>query len=150
MLAGDARAVRAASDAHWRRVGRGDVANTMQTFIAPVVAHLFLACSSARSADAPDESGADPEEKARAVARRRLGESAASALEGPLLARAGTETRSVDTLAFGNLAAIVSEMMLLTQCPHDGDAVRAPSPSGRVDSSCAEAEALAPPYRTPD
>jgi ataxia telangiectasia mutated family protein len=150
VLAGDACAVRAASDAHWRRVGRGDVANTMQTFIAPVVAHLFLACSSARSADAPDESGADPEEKARAVARRRLGESAASALEGPLLARAGTETRSVDTLAFGNLAAIASEMMLLTQCPHDGDAVRAPSPSGRVDSSCAEAEALAPPYRTPD
>jgi len=145
VLAGDARAVRAASDAHWRRVGRGDVANVVRSCIAPVVAHLFLACSSS-SADvgvAPDS--ADPESSARAAARSRLAEAAASALEGPLLARAGTEKRGVDVLAFGSLAAIAAEMMLLTQCPHDGDAV-----STRVDSSCAEAEALAPPYRTPD
>ena len=148
VLAGDARAVRAASDAHWRRVGRGDVANTLRACIAPVVAHLFLARSASRASDPPDSAG--PEEKARAAARRRLAEAAARALGGPLLARAGTENRSVDVLAFGALAAIASEMMLLTQCPHDGDAVRAPTPSGRVDSSCAEAEALAPPYRTPD
>ena len=149
VLAGDARAVRAASDAHWRRVGRGDVANTVRSCIAPVVAHLFLACSlSSAEVVAPDS--ADPESSARAVARSRLAEAAASALEGPLLARAGTEKRGVDVLAFGSLATIAAEMMLLTQCPHDGDAVRAPSPPGRVDSSCAEAEALAPPYRTPD
>ena len=47
VLAGDARAVRAASDAHWRRVGRGDVANAVRSHIAPVVAHSRSTAGSA-------------------------------------------------------------------------------------------------------
>ena len=82
----------------------------------------------------------------RAVARSRLAEAAASALRG----RWRAPGRKAASTSAPGPATIAAEMMLLTQCPHDGDAVRAPSPSGRVDSSCAEAEALAPPYRTPD
>ena len=150
VLVGDTRAVRAVHEAHWvsqHVLEDGDHSTTsvLKAYIAPVVAYLFLA-STLVSPDDLDAEAGDPS----ASARRRLAEAADRALQGPLLASVATEDRGLDTLVFGKLVDIASEMTLLTQCPHNGDAVRAASQSGRDAARSAEDDAFAPPYRTPE
>ena len=147
VLAGDARAVRAVDTAHWvsRRAVDGGDTSVLKAHLAPIVAYLFLAST----LSAPDVAAADKADKAEHV-RRGLAEAATRALQGPLLQRAATANRGLDTLVFGKLVDIASEMTMLTQCPHNGDAVRAANQAGQGESRSAEHDAFAPPYRTPE